>query len=49
MLISSTDYFVDANLLLGHGKPATALNEYLSELTSIRESLDSWKPIQAVK
>lgn len=26
-----------------------ALNEYLSELTSIRESLDSWKPIQAVK
>ena len=26
-----------------------ALNEYLSELTSIRESLDSWKPLQAVK
>jgi hypothetical protein len=27
----------------------TVLNEYLSELTSIRESLDSWKPMQTVK
>jgi hypothetical protein len=26
-----------------------ALNEYLSEMISIRESLDSWKPLQAVK
>ena len=27
----------------------TQLNEYLSELASIRESLDSWKPRQTVK
>ncbi len=26
-----------------------SLNEYLSELTSIRESLDTWKPVQTVK
>jgi hypothetical protein len=26
-----------------------ALNEYLSEMLSLRESLDSWKPLQAIK
>ncbi len=27
----------------------TALNEYLSDLTSIREALNTWKPIKMVK